>query len=387
MILDLCVGGISAISDLRYQTMAESDSSIWQWCNARRKISKGRRGAIGFSSDQAFKQQNESEHQKQDARCDTSSHGSVFSCDFSNECKNSDRQWLPDLVDQPTTPDLDNGLLNARKLDKSRFNGVTQRGSIASSPSSSACEQADSSSCASITHDDVVEGMLTQSMDFSSGFSGRNMDMCHEELGSVFQALKHERFEVGSPEKNLKEDHIFTSRRSALRNLRTAGVRKDKHNISTSGLDLLVNAIFLLENCYADLMAWGSKGLQVHQQSITSPFFIHAGLQKKRVIRRAKSAYRHRCNAQESLQLQEPELLKDIDSKPNSKDNHFRQLGFGQIAESKQNQCLGGSSEIIHGDQAVQSPLTSKLRRSVRGVHAKHYNFVAHPVKTGSIVS
>jgi len=226
-----------------------------------------------------------------------------------------------------------------------------------------------------------------QSMDFSSGPSCRNMDMCHEELGSVFQALKHERFEVGSPEKNLKENHSFRSGRPSLRNLRTVGIRKDKSNISTSGLDLLVNAIFLLENCYADLMAWGSKGLQAHEQSITTPFFIHAGLQKKRVIRRAKSAYRHRRNGQESLQSQDPELLKVIDSKPNLKENQIYELGFGQIAESKQNQCLGGNSEIIHGNQAVQSPLTSKLRRSVRGVHAKHYSFVAHPVKTGSIVS
>lgn len=375
------------ISDLRYQTMAESDSSIWQWCNARRKISKGRRGAIGFASDHAFKQQNESENQKQAARCDTSSHSSVFPYDFSNECKNSDRQWLPDLVDQPTTPDLDNGPLSTRKLDKSRFNGGTQRCSIASSPSSSACEQADSSSCASITHDDVVEGMLMQSTDFSSGPSCRNKEMCHEELGSVFQALKHERFEVGSLEKNLKEDHSFRSGRPTLRNLRTVGIRKNKPSVSTSGLDLLVNAIFLLENCYADLMAWGSKDLQAHEQIVTKPFFIHAGLQKKRVIRRAKSAYRHRCNAQESLRSQEPDLLKAIGWKPNLKDNHFCELGFGQIAESKQNQCLGGSSEIILEDQAVHSPLTSKLRRSVRGVHAKHYNFVAHPVKTGSIVS
>lgn len=375
------------ISDLRYRTMAESDSSIWQWCNARRKISKGRRGAIGLASDHAFNQQNESENQKQAVRCDTSSHGSVFPCDSSDECKNSDGQWLPDLVDQPTTPDLDNGPLNTRKLDKSRFNGGTQRGSIASSPSSSACEQVDSSSCASITHDDVVEGMLIQSTDFSSVPSSRNKEMCHEELGSVFQALKHERFELASPEKNLKADHSFRSGRPTLRNLRTVGIRKNKSIVSTSGLDLLVNAIFLLENCYADLMAWGSNDLQVHEQPIIRPFFIHAGLQKKRVIRRAKSAYRHRCNAQESLQSQEPELLKAIDSKPNLKGNHFCELGFGQIAESKQNQCLGDISEFIHEDQAVQSPLTSKLRRSVRGVHAKHYNFVAHPVKTGSIVS
>eukprot|EP01018_Ginkgo_biloba_P010716 Gb_14381 [translate_table: standard] len=388
--------------------MDESDS-IWQWCNARRKNCKGRQGAIGFASDAlssrctqpglsrlgTLKQQKESKFKK-NGRYGRLSHELLMPIDFNVEVKNSDGQCLSlvlDPVEQPATPDLETAAPKTRKLEKLKVHRGMPGVGVASSSSSSVHEETSTgiSSCASVVHDEVTEGTHLQSMNVTSKPSCSDKDFCKEEPGSLLQTLKFGKFDMGLKVKSLTRHRTLSSEMSAkslLRNLHAVGNKKAKSKISFQGLDLLVNAICLVESGHADFVDQISytrnKGLRASEQCIRKPFFMHTGLQKKRVLRRAKSAYKQRCLPQESTQLHGRDLPMAVDSKPDLKVNHLCELGIVQIVKHKGSQCLGGSPEVNDEDQVLQSSFGSKLRRSVQNPPSKYSDSVLRPRKKGS---
>ncbi|XP_057825665.2 uncharacterized protein LOC131037524 [Cryptomeria japonica] len=311
--------------------MGDSDN-IWQWCNARKKMCHQRSAAAAAVGYDAFstkanplKEQEEIKYQK----------------------KKTERQCLVDPVEQPTTPDPDDPVRKAGKLELSKLPSIT-------SPcfSSSVCGQtsADSSSSASIVHDEAAEdGMHLQSTDFSSPSSCNNNNLILEQMGSLSNSPKIESLD-------LKKDQSLISRmptRGFLRNLRPLGNRIAKLKASSEGLDLLVEAICLLES-------WGNKLIPVHRECKAGLAFADAGLHKKKVIRRAKSAYKQRCINGDAKQWHHQKILLEADSKPDLQRNNLSELGITSIVEYNQNQ------DDRHQAEAVQSRFMSRLRRSVR---------------------
>lgn len=117
----------------------------------------------------------------------------------------------------------------------------------------------------------------------------------------------------------------------------------------------------------------------------TRPFFIHDGLQKKRVFKRECVQAQIQCPG--ICTIARVRTFEVYYFKAWLERESSLWTGCWSVCWSKTKTVFGSIPEIIDGDQGVESPLSSKLRRIVQVVHSKQYNFVIHPVKTGSTVS
>eukprot|EP00252_Welwitschia_mirabilis_P022838 TRINITY_DN6295_c0_g1_i1.p1 TRINITY_DN6295_c0_g1~~TRINITY_DN6295_c0_g1_i1.p1 ORF type:complete len:272 (+),score=28.48 TRINITY_DN6295_c0_g1_i1:169-984(+) len=259
----------------------ESESgNIWKWCNARKRICKARKGApIGIAM----------------------------------ESKVAERQCAMDLIEHPATPDLVHAVPKSRTFSSVEGFLPSQSHSPTSTSSTSSYE----------VERVAEEGASLMSLSQSPGLADSSKDS--ESGASVNTKSK-------APRK-------IPARHTRLKKEGKAKLKRG--NSSVQGLDLLVHAICLLENCFADFLACGSSSTSQDHES--SSFKLP--ILKKRVIRRAKSAYKTR----------QPEL-------PNQSQNQSP-IGFQVPA-----------ADVVQ-DQVEQQayPLPSGLRRSARAVHVKHY--------------